>query len=83
MVIGAVGTVLAAGYLLWMFQRVAMGEPKGEFADLHVHDVHGPEWIAWSPLLLLIVVLGFYPNFLFSTFDPAVTHLVHGMSRAL
>ena len=83
MVIGAIGTVLAAGYLLWMFQRVAMGEPKGEFADLHVHDVHGPEWIAWAPLLALIVVLGFYPNFLFSTFDPAVTQLVHGMSRAL
>jgi len=83
MVIGAVGTVLAAGYLLWMFQRVAMGEPKAEFADLHVHDVHGPEWIAWAPLLLLIVVLGFLPNILFSTFDPAVTQLVHGMSRAL
>ena len=83
LVIGAVGTVLAAGYLLWMFQRVAMGEPKAEFADLHVHDVHGPEWIAWAPLLALIVLLGFFPNILFSTFDPAVTQLVHGMSRAL
>jgi NADH-quinone oxidoreductase subunit M len=83
MVIGAIGTVLAAGYLLWMFQRVAMGQPKGEFADAHIHDVHGPEWIAWTPMILLIVVLGFYPNILFSTFDPAVTQLVHGMSRAL
>ena len=26
MVIAAIGTVLAAGYLLWMFQRVAMGK---------------------------------------------------------
>ena len=83
MVIGAIGTVLAAGYLLWMFQRVAMGTPKGEFAELHVHDVHGPEWIAWAPLLLLIVVLGIYPNLLFQTFDPAVQSLVSGMSRAL
>jgi len=33
MVIAAVGTVLAAGYLLWLFQRVAFGEPKDEFAD--------------------------------------------------
>ena len=45
MVIAAVGTVLAAGYLLWLFQRVAFGEPKEEFAgnghDVHGHDAHG------------------------------------------
>ena len=39
MVIAAIGTVLAAGYLLWMYQRVAFGEPKPEFADAHIHDV--------------------------------------------
>jgi len=40
MVIAAVGTVLAAGYLLWLFQRVAFGEPKEEFADHgHAHSV--------------------------------------------
>ena len=33
MVIAAIGTVLAAGYLLWMFQRVAMGKVKPEFED--------------------------------------------------
>ena len=36
MVIAAVGTVLAAGYLLWLFQRVAFGEPAAEFSD-HGH----------------------------------------------
>jgi NADH-quinone oxidoreductase subunit M len=83
MVIGAVGTVLAAGYLLWMFQRVAFGKVHAEFETLHVHDVHGPEWIAWTPILLLIVVLGILPNLLFKTFDPAVTNLVSNMARAL
>ena len=39
MVIAAIGTVLAAGYLLWMLQKVAFGEPKPEFADAHIHDV--------------------------------------------
>ena len=51
MVIAAIGTVLAAGYLLWMFQRVALGKPKPEFEHAHIHDVHVPEWIAWTPLL--------------------------------
>ncbi|MCU1391590.1 MAG: nuoM [Ilumatobacteraceae bacterium] len=40
MVIAAVGTVLAAGYLLWLFQRVAFGEPKDEFVD-HSDGGHG------------------------------------------
>ena len=32
MVVAAVGTVLAAGYLLWLYQRTAFGEPTEEFA---------------------------------------------------
>ncbi len=32
MVIAAIGTVLAAGYLLWLYQRTAFGEPSEEFA---------------------------------------------------
>ena len=56
----------------WMLQRVAFGTLKPEFENAHIHDVHVPEWIAWTPLLLLIVVLGIYPNLLFSVTDGAV-----------
>ena len=74
MVIAAIGTVFAAGYLLWLYQRTAFGTPKEEFADdPHIHDVTVPEWIAWAPMIALIVVLGIYPNFLFDITDPAVT----------
>jgi len=76
MVIAAIGTVLAAGYLLWMYQRVAFGRPKGEFEHAHIHDLHRPEWIAWTPLLLLIVGLGIFPNLLFKTTDISVEPLV-------
>ena len=75
--------MLAAGYLLWMLQRVAMGTVKPEFEDAHVHDVHGPEWIAWTPLLLLIVVLGIYPNLLFKITDPAVVKVVTEVTRGI
>jgi NADH-quinone oxidoreductase subunit M len=83
MVVGAVGTVLAAGYLLWMFQRVAFGKVKAEFEHAHVHDVHWPEWLAWTPLLIGILVLGIYPNLIFRVTDGAVTNLAHGMARAI
>jgi NADH-quinone oxidoreductase subunit M len=77
MVIAALGTVLAAAYLLWLFQRVAFGEPKAEFSghghdDHHFHDVNRFEWIAWTPLLIAILVFGVVPNLMFSIFDPAV-----------
>jgi len=73
MVIAAVGTVFAAGYLLWMLQRTAFGPPKEEFEHAHIHDVHGPEYLAWTPLLVLIVVLGVYPHLLFRVTDGTVT----------
>jgi NADH-quinone oxidoreductase subunit M len=72
MVIAAVGTVLAAGYLLWMLQRVAMGKIPAEWEEAHIHDVHVPEWIAWTPLLVSILVLGVYPRLLFNVTDDAV-----------
>jgi NADH-quinone oxidoreductase subunit M len=42
-VIAALGTVLAAGYLLWLYQRTAFGEPSEEFAQHgdHGHGGHG------------------------------------------
>ena len=82
MVIAAIGTVLAAGYLLWMYQRVAFGEPKPEFADAHIHDVNIVEWIAWTPILLLIVVLGVYPDIIFSLTNDGATHIANLVKRA-
>ena len=72
MVVAAIGTVLAAGYLLWMYQRTAFGTPKDEFADAHIHDVHGPEWVAWAPLLVAILGFGIFPGVIFNVTDGAV-----------
>jgi NADH-quinone oxidoreductase subunit M len=39
-VIAALGTVLAAAYLLWLYQRTAFGTPSEEFGG-SAHDAHG------------------------------------------
>jgi NADH-quinone oxidoreductase subunit M len=83
MVVAAIGTVLAAGYLLWMYQRVAFGEPKAEFADAHIHDVNRFEWIAWTPLLIAIVVFGVFPDLIFKLTNPGVTRMVFDFHRIL
>jgi len=73
MVVAAVGTVLAAGYLLWLLQRTAMGEPSDEFADdPEIVDVQTTEWIAWAPFLALILLFGVAPGLIFEVTDPAV-----------
>jgi NADH-quinone oxidoreductase subunit M len=82
MVIAAIGTVLAAGYLLWLFQRTAMGEPKPEFAHEHIHDVHVEEWIAWVPMLIGILVLGVYPHLVFHVTDQVLKPLGDALKLA-
>lgn len=79
MAVAAIGTVFAAGYLLWMLQRVAFGVVKPEFENSHIHDVHIPEYIAWVPLLVGILLFGIFPHLLFDMIDPAVNVVTHGV----
>jgi len=76
MVIGAVGTVLTAGYMLWMLQKVNFGEPKSEWDDHHFHDVDRYEMAAWVPLIIVIVAIGVFPRLVFGPTNDAVTALV-------
>jgi NADH-quinone oxidoreductase subunit M len=76
MVIGAIGTVLTAGYMLWMLQKVNLGEPSGEWEDHELPDVDRFELAAWVPLIVLIVVIGFFPKLIFSSTTEVVTSLV-------
>ena len=72
MVVAAIGTVFAAGYLLWLFQRTAFGTQKKEWEGHHFDDVLPSEWLAWTPFLVGIVVFGVWPRLMFSITDPAV-----------
>ena len=47
-VVAAIGTVLAAAYLLWLYQRTAFGEPNPEFTDHGSGSGHAPALSAAS-----------------------------------
>jgi len=79
MAVAAIGTVFAAGYLLWMLQRVAFGTVRDEFKSSHIHDVHLPEYLAWTPLLLGILIFGVFPHLLFQMTDGAVGVVTSGV----
>jgi len=76
MVVGAIGTVLTAGYLLWMLQKVNLGEPKAEWDGHEFHDVDRFEFAAWIPLLISIVAIGVYPKIVTGAANDAVQALM-------
>lgn len=76
MVIGAIGTILTAGYLLWMLQKVNLGEPGEEWVGHEFHDVDRYEMAAWVPLIVLIVVIGVFPKLILGATTDAVTTMV-------
>ena len=83
MVIGAIGTVLTAGYMLWMLQKVNLGEPSAEWAGKTFPDVDRYEMVAWVPLIVLIVAVGVYPKLVLGSTTDAVVGLVETAFRAV
>jgi NADH-quinone oxidoreductase subunit M len=77
MVGGGIGTVLTAGYFMWMLQRVILGKVPDKFASGHgIFDVVRLEWYAWAPLLVLIIAAGLYPKLVLGVTDGAVQTLL-------
>lgn len=74
-IIGATGIVLAAVYMLWMYQRVFLGpldNPKNQaLADLNLREI-----VTLAPLMALIVFIGWYPAPFLARIAPAVQQLL-------
>jgi NADH-quinone oxidoreductase subunit M len=64
--VAAVVMVLGAAYLLWMFQRVAMGEPSQFLLGLkhHLTDMTPTEILTLAPLGAGVVAFGLFPGIL-------------------
>jgi NADH-quinone oxidoreductase subunit M len=64
----ALGVILSACYMLWMYQRVFFGE-TGEEVRHHVPDFNMREWACVIPLVIMMVWMGIYTQ----TFLPPVS----------
>jgi len=69
------GIVLAAAYMLWMLQRVALGKPNTKAASL-LSDLGPREMMTLIPLAVLVFWIGLYPGPLMEMMDASVTSLV-------
>jgi NADH-quinone oxidoreductase subunit M len=72
-VTGLVGTLLTAGYFLWLLQRVNLGRAPDRWGAAALPDVAAVEVAAWSPLIVLIVAIGLAPGLVLWVTNPSVT----------
>src|SRR3970282_982453 len=72
--VAALVMILGAAYLLWMFQRVAFGEPSAFLLGLrsHLTDMTPTEILTLAPLGALVVVFGLFPGILLDLFGGSV-----------
>jgi NADH-quinone oxidoreductase subunit M len=69
------GVVLAAAYLLWLYQRVFFGtvtNPKNE----KLHDLTPREVATFVPLLIMAFWIGLYPKPFFQILEQPVNHTI-------
>jgi NADH-quinone oxidoreductase subunit M len=85
--ISALGVIMAAVYILYMFQKMFLG-PQGEVVDeakrhgRGIRDLNWREIAIMVPILILIFWIGLYPKPFFALMAPAVDQLVNSISTA-
>jgi len=72
--LAAVGVILAAVYLLWMFQRVMYGPVREAYARLP--DLSPVEVACALPLLALTIVLGVFPQPFIEIIEPSLERMI-------
>jgi len=80
-VLAASGVILAACYMLWMYQRVVYGKvTKPENQNLK--DLSARERLVLIPLVVLIFWIGIYPSPLLTRIEPAAKQVLSYVGKA-
>ncbi len=74
-VFATLGIILAALYILLIYQRMMTG-PKPESAAGTRDLTHREKWVV-APLIATFLVLGFYPKPVLDVINPAVAKTMH------
>lgn len=74
-IFATVGVILAAVYLLWMFQQTFFG-PLTNAENENLIDLSAREVLTLLPLVVLIIVIGVYPAPFLRVIEPSVQALL-------
>ena len=79
--LAAIGIILAAVYLLYMFNKMFLG-PVDKDENRKLFDLNLREIVTLAPLLILIFWIGLYPSPFFNLMEASVTKLVETIQVA-
>jgi NADH-quinone oxidoreductase subunit M len=68
-IVGTIGVVMGAAYILIMIQKIFLGKPK-ETPEHPLHEPKAREWVMLAPLAVLSLVIGIYPAICTKVIDP-------------
>jgi len=70
-----IGVLLGTVYLLWMFQRIFLGEVKANTSNL-LKDLGRRELVAVVPIIIIIFWIGVYPKPFLQVTDTSISNLL-------
>ena len=79
-IISTLGILLGAGYMLWTFQRIYLGELKEKWNKLP--DMSIREYAMLVPLGLIVIFLGVYPSAMLNLMNTSVNAMVKFMANS-
>ncbi|MBM4424641.1 MAG: NADH-quinone oxidoreductase subunit M [Chloroflexi bacterium] len=79
--VASLGVILAAVYMLWMFQKMFLGKVENPHNN-GLADLNWREVVVLVPLIIMIFWIGLYPAPFFDLMSPSVTQLVAAIQSA-
>jgi NADH-quinone oxidoreductase subunit M len=73
-VFAAIGVILSACYMLWLYQRVFFGRASADLQH-HMYDLNLREWACIVPLIVMMVWMGCFTQ----SFMPSITTSTAGI----
>jgi NADH-quinone oxidoreductase subunit M len=71
-IIAALSVIIGASYMLWMFQRAILQDRDESLGELKMKDLKIKEILALAPWIILIFVMGFFPDIFTNIYEPTV-----------
>ncbi|HEX7407385.1 MAG TPA: NADH-quinone oxidoreductase subunit M [Candidatus Binatia bacterium] len=81
-IVATSGVLLGAVYMLWMYQRVMFG-PLTNPANSNLRDLSKREVLVFLPILVMLFVMGVYPNPFLSRMEPSVQAYLSRMHQKM
>ncbi len=79
-VLGTLGVILAAWYLLWAIRQMLHG-PLTRPENQQLRDLTVREVITLTPLIILFFVIGLFPNLFFDKINPSAQAVADAVNR--